>query len=235
MCQPRPREPVKLYPLEKTPIRAPAIRCLYEKDHSACPGEENEEKGRASCYPEAAPRWEKGHRMALSSGSSVSEDVWTLIKMCRASGRALFLSSIPFSLPSFSRLPFAFLPRLLSFVLQFLLARCMRAIGLRLLKRPGSVTWTAAARSSMRRAYATRGCVVISCHRPTTDWPAGFEARQRIRSLRLPVWYPIVAPRPAKTETVPAMCAAHRDEKRDGLDDRAIFLSRNKIWKLETK
>lgn len=32
--------------------------------------------------------WEKGHRMALSSGSPVSEDVWALIKMCRASGDA---------------------------------------------------------------------------------------------------------------------------------------------------
>lgn len=32
--------------------------------------------------------WEKGHRMALSSGSPVSEDVWVLIKMCRASGDA---------------------------------------------------------------------------------------------------------------------------------------------------
>lgn len=52
--------------------------------------------------------------MALSSGSSVSEDVWTLIKMCRASGRVPFLSSfpsarIPAALPSsFPSLSFAF-------------------------------------------------------------------------------------------------------------------------------
>jgi len=49
---------------------------------------------RVSCYPGNAARWEKGHRMALSPGSSVSEDVWTLIKMCRASGRVPLLSPI---------------------------------------------------------------------------------------------------------------------------------------------
>lgn len=90
---------------------------------------------------------EKGHRMALSSGSSVSEDVWSLIKMCRASGQVLFLSSILSPhLPPPPLHPFVFF---LGLILRVAISSCMRAIGLRLLKRPGSVTWTAAARSSM--------------------------------------------------------------------------------------
>lgn len=82
--------------------------------------EEEEEKGAASCYPEDATRWEKGHPMALGSGSSVSENVWTLIKMCRASVVAPFLSSI------LSVFPFTSLP--LSSAHRKLLARRMRAI-----------------------------------------------------------------------------------------------------------
>ena len=52
-------------------------------------------KGGEGCFLLSVPQdsserdgWERGHRMALSSGSPVSEDVWALIKMCRASGDA---------------------------------------------------------------------------------------------------------------------------------------------------
>lgn len=92
--------------------------------------------------------------MALSSGSSVSEDVPTLIKMCRASGRVC-LFSLFFLCPS--PLP----PRLInrSILLQLFnaLYACDRGNrSLRFLKRPGSVTWMAAARSS-KRQVAIRG------------------------------------------------------------------------------
>lgn len=76
---------------------------LCGKHHFACPDEEEKgEKGALPAIQRTRRRWEKGHRMALSSGSSVSEDVWTLIKMCRASGRVPFLS---FILPLSSPLP----------------------------------------------------------------------------------------------------------------------------------
>lgn len=131
---------------------------------------------RASCYPEDAPRWEKGHRMALSSGSSVSEDVWTLIKMCRASGRVPFLSSIPSPVPLY---PSAFLPFRL--ILHVAISSCavyacdrpatFKAPGECHLDGSCSVVY-------VRGDYATtRGYVVISCHwpieRPTTDRLAG--------------------------------------------------------------
>lgn len=111
--------------------------------------------------------------MALSSGSYVSEDVWTLIKMCRASGRFF----LPFPPPLFSlfTLPLQSYPSPCNFFL--------RGVCVRLLKRSKSVTWTAAGWVIyVRGVYATRGCVVISCHRlndhqPTTDWSIGFRAR----------------------------------------------------------
>lgn len=55
--------------------------------------------------------WEKGHRMALSSGSPVSEDVWVLIKMCRASGDATPTSTTTSSLLSSPSLAPSLRPR----------------------------------------------------------------------------------------------------------------------------
>lgn len=134
-------------------------------------GGEGKKEGALPVIPRTR-RWEKGHRMALSSGSSVSEDVWTLIKMCRASGAvSFFFRSLVLSLFLLSR---STVP---SFALQ-LLARCVHACDRtqeesRLLKRPGSVTWIAAAaryvyaslRVEKSSRYATRGYVVTSCHR----------------------------------------------------------------------
>lgn len=74
---------------------------------------ETRRREHASCYLEDAPRWEKGHRMALSSGSSVSEDVPTLIKMCRASGRvcaARFSLSLSYYFPLLCLFPSAPFP-----------------------------------------------------------------------------------------------------------------------------
>lgn len=151
-------------------------------------------EGRASCYPEDAPRWEKGHRVALSSGSSVSEDVWTLIKMCRASGRVPFLS---FILPLASPLPSSrFILRAAASCARGVLYACDRTqteSPATFKERTGTVTWTAAARSCTRGVYAR--CrrdmrpgeiyVVTSCHRPTTDRQAPpFETRNTWLCLR---------------------------------------------------
>lgn len=95
-----------------------------------------------------APRWEKGHRMALSPRSSVSEDVWTLIKMCRASGSAVsffppfsprLLLPPPFHRPRSIPLP----PHAAASCAAYACDRTQMES--RLLKRPRSVTWTAAA------------------------------------------------------------------------------------------
>lgn len=62
---------------------------MKEKGEEDEGGGEGKKEGALPVIPRTR-RWEKGHRMALSSGSSVSEDVWTLIKMCRASGAVSF-------------------------------------------------------------------------------------------------------------------------------------------------
>jgi len=94
--------------------------------------------------------------MALSSGSSVSEDVPTLIKMCRASGLVCRFSLF-FLCPS--PLPSRLINRSILLALQLFnaLYACDRGNrSLRFLKRSGSVTWMAAARSS-KRQVAIRG------------------------------------------------------------------------------
>lgn len=190
--------------------------------------------------------------MALSSGSSVSEDVWTLIKMCRASGRVLFLSSIPSPPPphpySLPVLPFVFLLGLILRIAisSYAVCACDRHC-LWLLKRPGSVTWTAAARSSMCEEPMRPEDVSSfpATDRPPTDWPAGFGARRRTRSLRLPVWHRIVALCLAKT--IPPMClyiATKRETVdrlwHERLDDFTFFIeikygNWNKMWKRDKK
>jgi len=173
---------------------------LYGKDHFACPGEENEEKGVLPVI-QRTTWWEKGHRMALSSGSSVSEDVWTLIKMCRASGRVAvsFFYSLSTLSPSFPGLS------LRAAISSCAVYACDRLVTF---KAPGEChldgsCWVV----YVRRAYATRGCRHFL---PSTGHRlAGSGARRRTRSLRLPVWHPIVAlyrARLAKTEMVPPTC-----------------------------
>lgn len=92
--------------------------------------------------------------MALSSGSSVSEDVPTLIKMCRASGRfsLLRINSLPFASP----LPAPHRPLHSSCASATLYGvyacdRTQVGIACDSLKSSGSVTWTAAVGSSKRQ------------------------------------------------------------------------------------
>lgn len=133
--------------------------CVRRKHHFACPGEKEEERneedegrGCVSCYPGNAARWEKGHRMAMSSGSSVSEDVWTLIKMCRASGRVPLLSSI-LSLSSRNPLPPLPFVRVSSPRSDSLVRACAcvcriartHGVGAVTFGVTGNVTWTASA------------------------------------------------------------------------------------------
>lgn len=100
--------------------------------------------GRASCYPEDARRdGKRVNRWPWAPGSSVSENVWTLIKMCRASGRAI---SFPPTLPSWRAATSC-----------AACAVCDRTQAeSRLLKRPGSVTWTAAVGRHRRRLCGLR-------------------------------------------------------------------------------
>lgn len=118
--------------------------------------------------------------MALSSGSSVSEDVPTLIKMCRASGRLCRFSllhiisfSFAFPLPTSSTASF------------FLRCNSLRGVcvrqhasgnRLRFLKRTESVTWMAAAGSSKRQVAicSPRMCrhFLPPIDRPITKRPA---------------------------------------------------------------
>lgn len=89
----------------------------------------------------------------------------------------LFLS-VPLPPPP----PLSLSPSILSFALQFLLTRYMRAISLRLLKRPGSVTWMAAARSSMcEETTRPRICrhFLPPTDRSPTDLLAGLPASQQ--------------------------------------------------------
>jgi len=116
--------------------------------------------------------------MALSSGSSVSEDVWTLIKMCRASGRVPLLSfilSFSLSLP-LSSSPFAaFHPSRARARERLDCALGVATFG------AGNVTWMAAAVVVVvfctRREIVSPPCVVTSCQQPT-DRPTERTNRQ---------------------------------------------------------
>lgn len=91
--------------------------------------------------------------MALSSRSSVSEDVPTLIKMCRASGRfsLLRINSLSFASPLPPHQPLHSSCASATLYGVYACNRTQVGIACDSLKSSGSVTWTAAAVSSKRQ------------------------------------------------------------------------------------